>query len=115
MDALATQDAPAAHVQIGIAQIDRQNDVVLLDVRAEQQQRRVVQPQFETRQIARVAMIDAVRAAGGGDDVAARVENRKGMALLQRARPALLKRRGQLDVKARGFADFGRCFRHRGR
>jgi hypothetical protein len=53
------------------------------------------------RQVARVAVINPVGAAIGSDDVAATVEYREGMALLERAQSSLLKGDVRLDVERR--------------
>jgi hypothetical protein len=74
VDHLAAHSILVVCAEIRIAQIQGQDDVVLLDIGAELQQRGVVQPQFEPRQKTRVAMINAVGAARRGHDVAARAK-----------------------------------------
>ena len=53
------------------------------------------------RQVARVAVVNPVGAATGSDDVAATVEYREGMAVLECAQSPLLKGDVRLDVERR--------------
>ena len=53
-----------------------------------------VDRQVEVREIARVAVVDALRAARAGERVAVVVEDGEGVAVLQRPRPPLLQRGG---------------------
>jgi hypothetical protein len=53
------------------------------------------------RQVARVAVVNPVGAAIASDDVAATVEYREGMAVLERAQSPLLKGDVRLDVERR--------------
>ena len=53
------------------------------------------------RQVARVAVVNPVGAATASDDVAATVEYREGMTVLERAQSPLLKGNVRLDVERR--------------
>ena len=74
-----------------------------MHIRAEQQERRAIQPQLELRQETRVVEIDAVGIALARNDIAAVIKQGKGIAGLECARPALLEGDVRLDVKRRGF------------
>jgi hypothetical protein len=50
-------------------------------------------------------VVNAVGAAGYRDDIAATIKYRKGMAVLERARAALLERDIRVDVERRRLAD----------
>jgi hypothetical protein len=53
------------------------------------------------RQVARVAVVNPVGAAIGRDDVAATIEYREGVAVLERAQSPLLKGDVRFDVERR--------------
>src|ERR1700680_1421573 len=93
MDQFAAQ-ASGNHTEV--VQVDGQCRVVFLHIRAEEQQRGAVEPVLDPRQITRVVMVGAV--GSPSDDVAATIEPRKGMAVLERAQAALLERDVRFDV-----------------
>jgi hypothetical protein len=74
-----------------------------LHIRAEQEERRTIQPQLKLRQETRVVEIDAVGVAFARNDIAAVIKQGKGITGFQCARPTLLKRDVRLDVKRRRF------------
>jgi hypothetical protein len=61
------------------------------------------------REIAGIVVIKAIRAADGRDDIAAPIENCKGVAVLERAQPPLLERDIRLDVEWRCIGLPGLC------
>lgn len=103
VDQFAVQGNPIARPQLGVRQIDGQHRVVFLDVRAEEQKRRTVQPQFELRQKPGVIEVNAVGIAGSGDNVAARVKQREGIAGFEGSWTALLERDVRFDIEWRGL------------
>ena len=74
MDQLAAQPYAIARHQIGVRQIHGQCRVVLLYIRAEQEERGTIQSQLELRQKPRIMKIDSVGIAIPSDDVAAVIE-----------------------------------------
>lgn len=74
MDKPAAQRATIAGKQVWVCQIHRQDGIVFLDIRAEKEERRAVESEFELRQKAGVAQIETVRAARASRDVTARIE-----------------------------------------
>ena len=72
-------------IDIRIGQVDGEDGVVVADVGAQQQRLLAVEQQFQTRQIARVAIEDAVRSAGRRADVAMAVEHDEAVAVLEGA------------------------------
>jgi hypothetical protein len=71
MDQFGAESDAIARDQFGVRQVHGQNRVVFLHIRAEQEERRTIQPQLELRQETRVVQIDAVGIAFARDDVAA--------------------------------------------
>ena len=102
MDQLAPQPD---RTQTGVGEVDPQNRVVLLHIRAQQQQRSAVQAQFQPREIPCVVMVDAVGTAISRGYVATTVEYRECVTVLEGAQAPLLKRDVGVDVK-RGCASF---------
>ena len=122
MDAILFHDDVLTIHQIGIGQIDEESRVVVTHIGAEQKRRPVVDPQFQTRQVPRVAMEQSARRAA---DITATVEDDERVAIFKRAwRPARLGRSDgerrfsrRLAVKRRraGHGDFDNIIRlHRG-
>jgi hypothetical protein len=103
MDQFGAEGDPIARDQFGVRQVHGQDRVVFLHIRAEEEERRTIQPQLELRQKTRVVEIDAVGVAFTGDDIAAVIEQGKRITGLQCARPALLEGDVRLDVKRRRF------------
>ena len=102
---LARQDdAPAFVIDIRVGEVDRENDVVLVDRGTQQQRALPEQQQLEFRQVTHVVVKDAAGRKARIGDVAKLVEQREGIALLQRARPPLLDGCRCLDIERRGFA-----------
>ncbi len=60
-----------------VRQVGGEHHVVRAERGAEQQRQRAVDRQTEARQVARVPVVQAVRAAASGDDVAAMVRTRR--------------------------------------
>ncbi len=80
---------------LGVGQVADQDRVVVADRRAQEHRAVAVDGQIEVRQVAGVAVVDALGAARAGEGVAVVVEDREGVAVLQRARAALLQRGGE--------------------
>jgi hypothetical protein len=101
MNQLAPQ-SPGGHA--GIGQIDPQYRIILLHIRTEEQQRRRVEAEFESRQVARVMVVNSIRAAIDSIDVAAPIEYRESVSVLERAQTSLLKGDVRFDVERRRLA-----------
>ena len=99
MDQFGAEGDPIARDQFGVRQVHGQDRVVLLHIRAEQEERRTIQSQLELRQETRVVEIDAVGIAFARHDVAAVIKQGKGITGFECARPALLKGDVRFDVK----------------
>src|SRR6516165_9137985 len=93
--------AQSAGRHVGVGQIHPQYRIVFLYIGTEEQQRSIIQAEHETRQIARVAMVNPVGAAIGSDNITATIEHREGIAVLQRAQSPLLKGDVRFDVEWR--------------
>ncbi len=91
-------------VDVGVGEVDLQVEVVVPDGGAEQQRLGAVDQELEVGEVARVAVEQPVRPAGGGADVAVAVEHREGIVVLQRA-PRARRRSGggdrELSIVAR--------------
>ena len=103
MDQFGPEGDPIPRDQFGVRQVDGQDRVVFLHIRAEQEERRTIQPQLELRQKTRVVEIEPVGIAFTRDDIAAVIKQGKGITRFECARPALLEGDVRLDVKRRGF------------
>ena len=99
----AAQCDTVAGDQLGVRQIHGQDRIVFLHIRAEQEERRTIQPQLELRQETRVMEVDAVGVAFARNDIAAVIKQSKCITGFECARPALLKGDVRLDVKRRRF------------
>jgi len=99
MDQFGSEGDPIARDQFGVRQVHGEDRVVLLHIRAEQEERRTIQSQLELRQETRIVEIDAVGIAFARHDVAAVIKQGKGITGFECARPALLKGDVRLDVK----------------
>ena len=99
-------------IHVGIGQIDRQQRVVVAQVGAEQQRLHPVEQQLEMREKTRVAVEQAVGAAGRRADVAVAVEHDEGVVVLERtARPRGRTRRWNIERRLRNCVE--RQFRER--
>jgi hypothetical protein len=103
MDQFGPEGDPIARNQFGVRQVDGQDRIVFLHIRAEQEERRPIQSQLELRQKTRVMEIKPVGIAFARDDIAAGIKQGKGITGFERARPALLEGDVRLDVKLRRF------------
>ncbi len=93
VDQVVAQGSLAACVgQVRIAEVAVERDVVVAQRGAQQDRPRIAQRQVEVREVAGVAVVDALRTARPGDRVAAVVEHRESIAVLQRARAPLVQR-----------------------
>ena len=99
-------------IHVGIGQIDRQQRVVVAQVGAEQQRLHPVEQQFEMREKTRVAVEQAVGAAGRRADIAVAVEHDERVVVLERAaRPRDRTRRWNIERRLRKCVE--RQFRER--
>ena len=107
MNVFPPQDNLAVLEQIRVTEVRREHCVVVLRHRGEQQRPFFLEKQVQLRQHARVAMIQALGVAGLAADVAAMIEHRESVAVLQRTGAALLKRRrdGDGKLRCRGLID----------
>ena len=103
MQHFARQDDGAALVDVGIGQIHRQDDIVLLNRAGQQQRPLAVQQQLHTGEIAGVIVEQAARRQARIDAVAQGIEHREAVTLLEGARPALLDRFCRLNIKSRNI------------
>ena len=94
------QHDPAVDVDVWVGQVDVVVEVVVLDRGAQQQRLGAVDHQLEVREIARVAVEQAVGSAARGADVAVAVEHGEGVVVLERA-PRPRGRAGRRDVERR--------------
>ena len=86
---------------LGVGEVADEHRVVVADGGAEQQRPVAVHRQVEVREVAGVAVKDALRAAGARQRVAVVVEDAEGVAVLHRPRPPLLQRGGDRDEELR--------------
>ena len=100
MHGVLQQDDPAVGVDVGVGEIDVVVEIVVLDRRAQQQRLGAVDHQLQVREVARVAVEQAIGAAAGGADVAVAVEHGKGVVVLERA-PRARGGAGSRDVEGR--------------
>ena len=103
MDQFAAERDPIPRDQLRVRQIHGQDGIVFLHIRAEQQERRTIQPQLELGQETRVVEIDAVGIAFARYDIAAMIKQGKGITRFECPRPAFLEGDVRLDVKRRRF------------
>ncbi len=103
-DRIARQHDRAIDVNVGIGEVDRQRDIVVLDNGAEQQRALSLDQEPPIRQVARVVEIEPFGRTAGGD-VAIFVEHGEGVAMLQNAQRALNQRGFGFDVVLRQFDD----------
>ena len=92
---------------LGVGQVADQDGVVVADRGAQQRRALAVDGEIKVREVAGVAVVDALGAARAGEGVAVVVEDREGVAVLQRARAALLQRRRERDEELRAGAGRG--------
>ena len=101
MQGFARQHDLAVLINVGIGEIDGENDIVILHRRGQQQRPLAVDQKLDAGKMPCVVIEKAARRGAGIDDVAQGVEQREGVALFEGARPAFLNRLGSLDVKRR--------------
>src|SRR5256885_7391522 len=106
VDALAMQRAAIQVGHVGIGEIDGQQRVVLARIGAEQQRPVVIEIKLQLRQVARVAVVEPVRAAAVSCDIAKMVEDGEGVTVLQDPGARLAKGAGRFDAEL-GFAFAG--------
>ena len=70
---------------IWVGQVDIQYQIVVGDIGAQQQGRHAIEAELEAREVARVAMEEAVRTIGGGAYIPVAVEHGKALAVLERS------------------------------
>src|SRR5207248_7791864 len=87
-------------------EIDGQQRVVLARIGAEQQRPVVIEIKLQLRQVARVAVVEPVRAAAVSCDIAKMVEDGEGVTVLQDPGARLAKGAGRFDAEL-GFAFAG--------
>ena len=118
MQRVFREDEPIFVIRIGIGEINAQQRVVVADVRAKRQGLRAVEQEFEMREKARVAVEQAVGAAGGSTDIAVAVEHDKGIIVLEHiARPGRRSRCGNIErrlgnIIVQQFRERGALGRH---
>jgi hypothetical protein len=71
MDQLAAKPDPIARDQLGVRQIDGKDGIVFLNIRAEQEEGRAIEPHLKLRQETRVVEVNAVGVALACNDIAA--------------------------------------------
>jgi hypothetical protein len=91
MDVLAPHRDLAVGQEVGIAEIRREYRIIVLGHRAQQQRPPFLEQELKLRQHARIAVINPFRVAGLAADVAAVVDDREGVAVLERAGTPLLQ------------------------
>ena len=101
MNGLAAQRDLAVLEKIGIAEIRREYGVVVLGHRAQEKRPRLFEKQLQLRQHARVAVVEPLRILRLAADIAAVIEHREGVSVLQRAGAPLLQRRAHGDGELR--------------
>ena len=92
--------------EVGIGQIGRQHAIVVRQVGAKEQRLKAVDPDFEVRQIARVAKKQTVRFSEFSPDVTVRIHDQKGITMLHDVpRPRRRDRHRDLEGRLdRGFS-----------
>ena len=91
---------------VGIGEIDGQQRVVLARIGAEQQRPIAIEVKLQLRQMARVVVVEPVRAAAVSCDIAKMVEDGEGVTVLQDPGARLAKGTGRFDAEL-GFAFAG--------
>lgn len=114
MDQFGSEGDPITRDQFGVCQVNGQDRIVFLHIRAQQEERCPIQPQLELRQKTCVVEIEAVGIASTRYDIAPVIKQRKGVTGFECARPALLEGDVRLDVKRRRFLIAGRIGGRRG-
>ena len=100
------QHDPAASINVGIGEIDRQRRIVVAHVGAEQQRLHFVQHQLEPGEIASVGVEQPIGPAGGCADIAMAVEHDKRVVMLERtARPRGRPRHRNVERRFRDRLD----------
>ncbi len=99
VDQVLGQDEAVAGVEIGIGHVGAEQHVVVADRRAEQQRPLAVDAHLELRQIAGIAVIESGSQPLDLGNVAVGVEDREGVAVLERARAFLERRARGRDVE----------------
>ena len=100
MQLAARQRERAARLlEIGVRQIDREEIVLFLHRRAEQQRATPADPQLQPREEPGVVEVDPLLAEPHRLHVAMAIEHREHPAVLEHARPVVGARRGRLDVE----------------
>ena len=89
MDRIARQRQPPPRQKVGIGQVDRQQAVIVLHGRAEQQGPAAVEQDLQVREIARILVEQPFRTALATEDVAVVIEHTEHVAMLERPRPPL--------------------------
>ncbi len=99
MDEVVLQRGVTAEFQVGIGEVTDQRRIVVAQDRGQQQRARALQAEREAGEVARVAVIEPLRAAHFRGQVAIGVEHREGVVVLQRAGAPLLQRGGRGNGK----------------
>ena len=108
MDRAALNQPAVAEADVRIHEVHRERGIVVPDRGTEQQWAAIGEAQPESRQVAGVAVIDAVDAecAGPGSlNVAEPVENGEGIAVLEYAGPVVDAGRSRENVVAVGYSE----------
>ena len=98
MQQVFLQDDALVVVDVGIGEIDGEDAVVVGKVRPEEERLKSVDQQFEMREVAGVAIEQAVRAARRSADVAVAVEHQEAVVLLHGA-PQPSRGLGRRDIE----------------
>ena len=93
---------------LGIREVADEHRVVVADGGAEEQRPVTVHREVEVREIAGIAVVDALWAARAGKRVAVVVEDGEGVGVLHRPRPPLLQRGGDRNKELRQVGRNGR-------
>src|SRR5690625_2435059 len=90
---------PVAVKDVGVGEIHRKQDIVVLKGTAEQKGTPSFEGQAHHREVAAVPMIEALGTAGSRRYIAVGIEEAEGVPLLEGAKTPLRKRRGRRDFK----------------
>ena len=100
VDGVLRQDQFVVEIDVGIGEVDGENDIVVPHVRAEQQRLQAVELELEARQMAGVAVEHPVLPGRERADVAGTVEYGEGVPVLEHA-ARLLERTPRRNVEGR--------------
>jgi hypothetical protein len=96
----ARQHNGIALVDVGIGEIDRQHDIVVLHRAGQQQRPLAIDQELDAGKIAGVVVKNPARGKAGIDTIAQSIEHGEAVALLESAGPALLNGFRRLNIKA---------------